>query len=402
MEGSREQHLLTLKVMRLSKPALASGFPILCESGDLCGSLEETAAWDLELTPTLPPFGISETLTLPQNFGTIFLGQVFSSYVSVHNDSQFVTKDVSVKAELQTSSQRLTLADTSGRNDILLPDASVDVVVNHEVKELGIHILVCSVQYSTNEGEKMFFRKFFKFEVKNPLAVKTKVYNVEDDVFLEAQVQNIMPTQMFIESVTFDPAAPFKYEDYNVCERDGAPSTTFAPMTYLNPDDIRQYLYRLTPKIPSDKQAKSTAAIGKLDIVWRTNMGEPGRLQTSQLPRKLPLPLEVKVAVVKLPENVFLESPFSITVRITNVTERKMSLRLFAVKAKMSGVFINGVSGMELGELEPDASLTIDIPLFAMLPGLQRVTGLRVVDQLSNKNYDVDKLTEVLVLHSLG
>ena len=83
-------------------------------------------------------------------------------------------------------------------------------VISHEVKELGTHILVCEVTYHNAAGEKLNFRKFFKFQVMKllfsqyfvsscflcqvmkPLDVKTKFYNAEsDEVFLEAQVQNI-------------------------------------------------------------------------------------------------------------------------------------------------------------------------------------------------------------------
>ena len=38
-------------------------------------------------------------------------------------------------------------------------------VLGHEVKELGTHILVCEVTYTTAQGEKLNFRKFFKFQV---------------------------------------------------------------------------------------------------------------------------------------------------------------------------------------------------------------------------------------------
>ena len=71
----------------------------------------------------------------------IFLGETFSSYISVHNDSNMQMRDVVVKAELQTSSQRITLSDMAAKaQDTLLPAASVDVVVHHEVKELGVHM----------------------------------------------------------------------------------------------------------------------------------------------------------------------------------------------------------------------------------------------------------------------
>ena len=42
-----------------------------------------------------------------------------------------------------------------------------------------IFSLVCGVSYITNDGEKMFFRKFFKFPVNKPIDVRTKFYNAE-------------------------------------------------------------------------------------------------------------------------------------------------------------------------------------------------------------------------------
>ena len=35
------------------------------------------------------------------------------------------------------------------------------------MKELGTHILVCEVTYSNAAGEKLNFRKFFKFQVQS-------------------------------------------------------------------------------------------------------------------------------------------------------------------------------------------------------------------------------------------
>lgn len=62
----------------------------------------------------------------------------------------------------------------------------------------------------------------------------------------------------------------------------------FGKVNYLNPMDIRQYLYCLVPKpevIKQNKVMKGVTDIGKIDIVWKTNLGERGRLQTSQLQR---------------------------------------------------------------------------------------------------------------------
>lgn len=51
----------------------------------------------------------------------------------------------------------------------------------------------------------MSFRKFFKIHVLKPLDVKTKFYNAEsDDVYLEAQVQNITSGPICLEKVALE------------------------------------------------------------------------------------------------------------------------------------------------------------------------------------------------------
>ncbi|XP_074991701.1 trafficking protein particle complex subunit 13-like [Calonectris borealis] len=85
---------------------------------------------------------LGEMLTLPQNFGNIFLGEMFSSYISVHNDSNQVVKDILVKADLQTSSQCLNLSASSAAVAELKPDCCIDDVIHHEVKEIGTHMFL--------------------------------------------------------------------------------------------------------------------------------------------------------------------------------------------------------------------------------------------------------------------
>lgn len=412
MENSREVHSLVLKVMRLSKPSLLIGHPIISEVADMTeNALDEVFDKDVTLPRHFPSVGLGEFLALPQNFGNIFLGETFSSYISVHNESNAPVKDVTIKSELQTSSQRVTLSDPSPQNTVD-SGVSIDTVVHHEVKELGVHILVCSVSYRTPEGERKIFRKFFKFNVLHPLAVKTKVYNVEENVFLEAQVQNITPSPMYIEMVRFEPIPTFEFEDLNVLKQSHAPvnsnphvykpsnspfPTTFGNSYHINPQDVRQYLYRLYPKIKGDKAARLSDKIGKMDILWKTNMGEMGRLQTSQLPRKLPTYNDVDVIVVQIPDNIVLETPFSIDCKIVNYSDRKMSLKLVAEKSRMSGVLVNGVSGQTLGEIPPEGFRMFKLDLFPIAAGLQKVSGLRVLDGITGRSIDLENVTDVFV-----
>eukprot|EP00123_Amoebidium_parasiticum_P021054 comp6077_c0_seq1/m.1912 comp6077_c0_seq1/g.1912 ORF comp6077_c0_seq1/g.1912 comp6077_c0_seq1/m.1912 type:complete len:450 (-) comp6077_c0_seq1:693-2042(-) len=415
MQG-KDAHLLTLKVMRLSKPTLAQNNPTTVEPTDFPCEALQRAKERLGLDDFV---ALTETLNLPQNFGNIYLGEKFVSYIRVSNDSNKPATDVGIRAELQTNSQRVTLTDTTQKPQWVGPANSLDIVVTHEVKELGKHTLICTVTYTTPDGDKMFFRKSFKFMISNPLAVKTKVYNVEREVFLEAQVQNLIPLPMYIENVHFEPNPLFTLTDLNSiqAEPEGSPwatlqkstvgdigrgtMSTFGRYTYINPNDIRQYLYRMTPVVGEERNAQFASTVGKLDITWRTSMGEMGRLQTSQLPRKVIPHSDLTLVATAIPKRIVINHPFTIQCVLSNMSDRRMSLRLYAVKAKMSSILVNGISGQHLGEFPPNSKREVDVNLFPVAAGLHSISGLRVTDLISGRSYDIENLKDVFV-HATG
>uniref|UniRef100_A0A3B3QZP5 Trafficking protein particle complex subunit 13 n=1 Tax=Paramormyrops kingsleyae TaxID=1676925 RepID=A0A3B3QZP5_9TELE len=320
---------------------------------------------------------LGEMLTLPQNFGNIFLGETFSSYISVHNDSAQVVKDILVKADLQTSSQRLNLSASNSAVAELKPECCIDDVIHHEVKEIGTHILVCAVSYTTQSGEKLYFRKFFKFQVLKPLDVKTKFYNAEtDEVFLEAQIQNITTSPMFMEKVSLEPSLMYNVTELNTVTAGDSGESTFGKMSYLQPMDTRQYLYCLKPKPEFAEKAgviKGVTVIGKLDIVWKTNLGERGRLQTSQLQRMTPC-----------------------TLTCSSCSERTMDLVL--EMCNTSSIHWCGVSGRQLGKLSPSSSLYLPLKLLSSVQGLQSISGLRLTDTFLKRTYEYDDIAQVCVV----
>merc|ERR1719431_2071006 len=232
---------------------------------------------DIGSDPSGSPITIGPLLVLPQNFGNIFLGETFSSYISVHNDSVSAVTSVTIKVELQTSSQRLTLVGINGNSgrESLEPKNSIDDVINHEVKELGTDILVCAVSYVSPTGENLYFRKFFKFQVLKPLDVKTKFYNADsDDVFLEAQIQNTTFQPIHMEKVTLEASNLYDAVELNACDDNGNDGDrSKRRRNNMNHLDTRQYLYCLSPKkdVARDSSLRGVTNIGKLDIVWKTN-----------------------------------------------------------------------------------------------------------------------------------
>jgi len=148
----KETHSLTLKVMRMTKPSFKMNLPIYLENTDF---LDNTIPQE---QPSLPTFGVSQILSLPLGMGQINLGETFSSYISVHNDSPFDVTDVIIKVELQVTSSRFVLLDISNSPiKIFHSGESSDYVVHHEIKEAGANILICTVVYTKHDDEKKRF-----------------------------------------------------------------------------------------------------------------------------------------------------------------------------------------------------------------------------------------------------
>ncbi|KAK1345220.1 hypothetical protein QTO34_013930 [Cnephaeus nilssonii] len=397
----KQEHLLALKVMRLTKPTLFTNIPVTCEEKDLPGDLFNQLMRDDPSTVNgAEILMLGEMLTLPQNFGII-------PFIQLHSLSQFCDrldeKMYQSKADLQTSSQRLNLSASNAAVAELKPDCCIDDVIHHEVKEIGTHILVCAVSYTTQGGEKMYFRKFFKFQVLKPLDVKTKFYNAEtDEVFLEAQIQNITTSPMFMEKVSLEPSIMYNVAELNSVNQAGECVTTFGSRTYLQPMDTRQYLYCLKPKKEFAEKAgiiKGVTVIGKLDIVWKTNLGERGRLQTSQLQRMAPGYGDVRLSLEAIPDTVILEEPFHITCKITNCSsERTMDLVL--EMCNTNSIHWCGISGRQLGKLHPSSSLCLALTLLSSVQGLQSVSGLRLTDTFLKRTYEYDDIAQVCVVSS--
>lgn len=106
----------------------------------------------------------------------------------------------------------------------------------------------------------------------------------ERTVFLEVQIQNTSPEALFLEKLQLHPSEYQSVTDVSVL-----------PKGQLQPGDLLQCLYIVKSEISHHRELLEKAKhpggslpIGKLDIRWRSQMGDPGHLTTSQLFRRLP------------------------------------------------------------------------------------------------------------------
>jgi len=407
--------LLTIKVLRLVRPTLVGPLPLSCDTHDLSGDLwERELKGDVTAVQGLEVLSLGQFLRLPQGFGNMYLGETFSCYVVVQNESPIAVTAVNCKVELQTQTQKFVLADNKNLDE-MKGGITIDIIMNHEVKEMGKHMLIVTLSYSVpnlTPAEPIVLERYFKFQVKKPLDVKTKLYNAEsDEVFLEAQVQNITSGAICLEKVDLEPSAAFNCipmsnpYDSGIISRNELKSLRINskplwPNRMLDVDSSYQFLYRLVPKL---EHARSATNIGKLDIIWRTTMGDRGRLQTSQLQRQPPVLNDLKLIVEKVPDISSVDKPFDATIKLLNTTtKREMELQLDLDSSTPEGYCWLGTTKTKLGSLLGSTKIDLKLSIFPIRTGLINISGIRITDLNKGEKFIFNDIAQVFVMQSVN
>ncbi|KAF2997747.1 hypothetical protein E8E14_004779 [Neopestalotiopsis sp. 37M] len=212
-------------------------------------------------------------------------------------------------------------ADDDGRSGTdLEPGRTLQRIVNFDLKEEGNHVLAVTVSYyeaTETSGRTRTFRKLYQFICKSSLIVRTKIgvlpvaaYKVQSEEdkenqaepgvndkpdteepkkgsrkwVLEAQLENCSEDVMQLDRVqlNLEPEAPLRYRDAN-----WAVSSSAKPV--LHPGEVEQVCFLIEEDgrdAPIDEQ-DGRIIFGKLDIGWRTEMGNRGFLSTGKLGAKV-------------------------------------------------------------------------------------------------------------------
>ncbi|MFH4974549.1 hypothetical protein AB6A40_001258 [Gnathostoma spinigerum] len=400
MVDSMRDQLLSLKVMRLARPKFHENICLSIDPADEIGQLigSQICRMNGQEAMDIP---VGQFLMVPQVFDNIYLGETFTFYVCVQNVSSLSAMDICVKTDMQTSKQRVSLSSNmQDAHFSLEPGQSFGHIINQEIKEIGQHILVCTVTYTTPKMEKMVFRKFFKFPVLKPIDVRTKFYNAEDnlnnDVYLEAQIENTSNAPMVLEKVSLEPSEYYTAHEIACPQNDAGQLSCDC---YLKPKDVQQYLYCLRPKVQdySLKYYRGGISIGKLDMVWRSSMGERGHLQTNSLERMAPGCGDLRLTVETIPGSVKIQETFRLICRLHNCSEQSLDLILSLHGSLQPSLIFCCTSGVRLGQISPNGFVDFPLDFLPIASGLQSVSGIRVTDAFRKRTYEFDDIAQVFV-----
>ncbi|VDM26929.1 unnamed protein product [Toxocara canis] len=138
-------------------------------------------------------------------------------------------------------------------------------------------------------------------------------------------------------------------------------------------------------------------SIGKLDMVWRTNMGERGRLQTSALQRMAPGYGDLRLTIEKVPATAKVRQTFEVICRLHNCSDRSLDLVLTLDGSLQPALVLCSTSGVQLGQLPPNSTVDFTLELLPVIPGLQSISGIRVNDTFLKRTYEHDDIAQVFV-----
>ncbi|KAL5542118.1 hypothetical protein UlMin_009828, partial [Ulmus minor] len=157
---------------------------------------------------------------------------------------------------------------------------------------------------------------------------------------------------------------------------------------------IHNYPYQLKLLSPDSPEMKveGSNVFGKLQIIWRTNMGEPSSLQTQQIMGNPITQKEIEFHVVEVPSVFNLERPFLLHLTLTNQIDRELAP--FEVWLSENGlpedniIVVNGLQTMVLQPLEAFGSTNFTLNLIATKLGVQKITSITLFDTVEKKSYE--------------
>ncbi|KAF3034256.1 hypothetical protein E8E12_006149 [Didymella heteroderae] len=311
-DSLKSPHSVSLKVLRLSRPALATQYP-LPNAQELGISSKASLAYPSDANKN-DKFILSPALNLPEAFGSAYVGETFSCTLCANNellpsDSTRSVSGVRIQGDMQTPSNPtgspLDLAGADGELDGAVapaPGESLQRILRFELKEEGNHVLAVTVTYTetalgegkASGGRVRTFRKLYQFVAQQLLSVRTKAGELSkrDGIsryLLEAQLENMGEAAVCLEAVTVNPKPPLMSTSLNWDMPSPGSGHVKAPI--LTPRDVIQVAFLLDERPDSAESHPeasmaaddSKTVLGQLAIQWRSALGDRGSLSTGWL-----------------------------------------------------------------------------------------------------------------------
>ncbi|KAH8602147.1 hypothetical protein B0O99DRAFT_605732, partial [Bisporella sp. PMI_857] len=318
LEGVKEPHSVSLKVLRLSRPSISIQHPLPTPAPSPPSTSGFPKASASHAYPTSEPdsFILSPLLTLPPAFGSAYVGETFSCTLCANNEllpGSTTAKSISnvrIEAEMKIPSSTEPITLSFGSEDAdeeevkedkgvdLEPGESLQKVVSFSLKEEGSHVLAVTVTYTETtpmSGKVRTFRKLYQFVCKGCMVVRTKTGILPATSSsegrrwaLEAQLENTGEETITLDTVVLEAREGIRSQGVNWSLFKEAEKVE---RPILMPGDVQQVIFIVEEVIDENgegaKEVDGRIGFGILSLGWRGPMGNRGALSTGGLGAKV-------------------------------------------------------------------------------------------------------------------
>mmetsp|Transcript_62430 Transcript_62430/g.115916 ORF Transcript_62430/g.115916 Transcript_62430/m.115916 type:complete len:380 (-) Transcript_62430:23-1162(-) len=372
---------LTLKVMRLRQPQVHPPHAVL--SADALG-------FD------------APKLVLPMSLTQSLVGEAFSGYLHLSNNSNTVVNNVVLRVELQIGNAKTSLFTNAGSAIATIAQGEFfDAHVEHELKDVGTYVLTCNISYTLPgmpSNEPQVFKRQYRFPAVAPFSVIHRAVQLDNQLLIECTLENATK-----ESIYLTAAHLLCKSEEVICvqqglESDSAKKGHIMTSRLLRPQEVLNVVFMVSPRDETVDLTMLPEAdlVGTLSLSWRVDDGTSGCADNHQVRIKPSSFRDLHLRVVNCPRQVSVEVPFELELEVINRTSKHMEPTVTFDMQMMGSVKVQGCAQHQVGRLEPFSRKQLPVVLLALAPGLHMLRGVFVLDTLSQAKTDIPALCEIL------
>lgn len=254
----------------------------------------------------------------------------------------------------------------------------------------------------------LFIRFFAHFSnpicSQNGFLVKSIVTNLTNSFPLLLEQVKFECASPELKVTSLSPASPSLSQSQNISSL--GVSTANGPVedlsildlskvSVLRPGCSVQHLFEVAYTDIEKFDPKTITTLGQATASWRFPMGEPCSMSSSPIFVNFSSRKPFTFVISSMPAVVKAQQAFNLSFLIHNISNAPIRPRLVAVKSKMEGILISGLTGVLAPRLEPGESYTFNVKAIALEPGVQTLHGIRITELEKDKIYDLNNVVTV-------
>jgi len=357
-----DQGDISLKVMRISRPILHQESPIYTDDDE-----------DLEFNSNYS--GLSNSLLIPNSVGDFYLGEPANFMVTVQNQNQIGLENIRVVILTESRNVQRTTVHDSRRSDPLLKSELETIYFKIDCRYPEEIAMMCEISYDKGNQKDLNFKRKYLLPVKTPFEINWDwtVLGAGQNM-LKISIINKIEKQIIFEEC--------KIKDQSV------KITTIheSSKKILKMNNILTKSFFIESPI-----ADFTNVQLSLDLIWKSENGNRGHIQYSQIRPKVNPKDEIEVKIKTNQPAKRLESS-DIEVKIENNTERNIDLIMELNLDQDQLIQWNGQTRQVIGLLQPKSKKEINLSIVPLQKGTLQLPKLAFKDTLLGLTYNFNNL----------